>query len=78
MPSLPQFIAVINSEASDIKIPYFEDVTSAEVPRDAPGGVGTAPMEEVEMEEEEEEEEEKTRTFTSNESERANLAGRVW
>ena len=58
MPGLREFIAEIDSEASDTKSPHFEDVAGAEVPRDAPGGVDTAPMEEVDMEEEEEEEEE--------------------
>jgi len=58
VPVLPEFIVVIDSETSDTESPYFEDVTGAEVPRDAPGGVGTAPIEEVEVEEEEEEEEE--------------------
>ena len=35
---LPEFIAVIDSEASDAKSPHFEDVVGVEVPRDAPGG----------------------------------------
>ena len=52
MPGLPEFIAVVDSEASDAESRYFGDVASAEVPQDVPGGVGTAPMEEVEMEEE--------------------------
>ena len=58
MPGLPEFIAVIDNEASDTESPHFGDVAGAEIPRDIPSGVGTAPMEEVEMEEEEEEEEE--------------------
>jgi len=59
-----------------LKALIFEDVAGAEVSQDVPGGVSTAPTEEVEMEEEEEEEEEENRTFTSNGSARANLAGR--
>ena len=58
MSGFPEFIAKINSETSNAERPHFEDVASAEVLRDAPGGVGTAPMEEVKMEEEEEEDEE--------------------
>ena len=55
MPSIPEFIAAPDSEASDAESPRFEDVSGIEVPQDAPGGVGTTLMEEVEMEEEEEE-----------------------
>ena len=76
VPGLPEFIAEIDSEASDAESPHFEDIAGAKVSRDAPGGVGIAPMEEVEMEEEEEQEE--TRSFTSNGSEKENLAGRGW
>ena len=54
---LPEYIAEIDSEASDIESPHFEHVAGAKVSRDAPGGVGIAPMEEAEAEEEEEEEE---------------------
>ena len=78
VPNLPEFIADIDSKASYAESPHFKDVDGTEVPQDTPGGVGTAPMEEVKMEEEEEEEEEKrkrkTRTSISNGSERANLA----
>ena len=52
MPGIPEFIATTNNEASNAKNPLFEDITSAEVPRDAPGRVSMAPMEEVEVEEE--------------------------
>ena len=48
MPGIPEFIATANSEASDAKSPRFEDIAGAEIPLDAPSGVGTAPMEEVE------------------------------
>jgi len=58
VPGLPEFIVVIDSEASDAESPHFEDVAGAEVSHDIPGRVGTALMEEVEIEEEEEEEEE--------------------
>ena len=54
VPGLPEFIAVIDSEAFNAESPHFEDVGGTDVPRDAPGGVSIAPMEEVEMEEEEE------------------------
>ena len=50
VPSLPEFVATADSEASDVKSPRFEGVTGVEVPPDAPGGVGTTPMEEVEKE----------------------------
>ena len=53
MPGVPEFIAKIDSEASDAESPHFEDVAGTEVPRDAPGEVGTAHIKEVEMEEEE-------------------------
>ena len=55
MPGIPEFIATADSEASDAESPRFENVVGAEVPTDAPGWVGTTPMEEVEVEEEEEE-----------------------
>jgi len=54
VPGIPEFIATADSEASDAKNPRFEGVACAEVPADAPGGVGTAPKEEVEVEVEEE------------------------
>ena len=57
VPGLPKFIVVVDSEASDAESPHFGNVARAEVSRDVSGGVGTAPMEEVEMEEVEEEEE---------------------
>ena len=55
MPGIPEFIAIADSEASDAESPHFEDVASAEVPRDIPGGVGTTRIEEVEVEEKEKE-----------------------
>jgi len=55
VPGFGEFIAVDDSEASDAKSPRFEGDTGAEAPADAPGGVGTAPMEDVEVEEVEEE-----------------------
>ena len=60
MPDLPEFIVVIDSEASGTESPHFWNIANAEVPRDVPGGVGTAPMKEVEMEEEEKKEEEES------------------
>jgi len=50
-----EFIFTADSEASDAESTHFEDIIGTEIPRDAPGGVGTAPMEEVEVEEEEDE-----------------------
>ena len=55
MPGLSEFVAKIDSEASDTKSPHFEDVAGAKVLWDTLSGVGTTPMEKVEMEEEEEE-----------------------
>ena len=55
VPGLPEFVATADSEASDAESPHFEGVAGVEVPPDAPGGVGTAPMEDVEVEEVEEE-----------------------
>ena len=55
VPGLPEFVATIDSEASDAESPYFEGVVGAEIPLDAPGGVGTAPMEDVKVEEVEKE-----------------------
>ena len=55
VPDIPEFIATADSEASDAESPCFEDVTCAEAPAGAPGGVGTTPMEEVKVEEVEEE-----------------------
>jgi len=52
VPDLPEFIGTVDSEASVAKSPRFEDVTGAGVLTDAPGGVGTALMEEVKVEEE--------------------------
>ena len=54
VPGLLKFVAT-DSEASNAKSSRFEGVRGAEIPPDAPGGVGTAPMEEVEVEEVEEE-----------------------
>jgi len=54
VPGIPEFITTAGSEASDAKSPRFKDVARAEIPRDAPGGVGMTPMEEVEVEKEEE------------------------
>ena len=55
MPGLGEFIATVDSEASDVESPRFEENTGVETPPDAPGGVSTAPMEDVEVEEVEEE-----------------------
>ena len=55
MPGLGEFVATVDSEASDAESPHFEGNTSVEAPPDAPGGVGTAPIEDVEVEEVEEE-----------------------
>jgi len=55
VPGLPEFVATVDSEASDAKSLHFEGDTGAEIPPDAPGGVGTGPMEDVEVEEVEEE-----------------------
>ena len=55
MPGILEFIATTDSEASDAESPRFEEVAGAEAPTDAPGGVGTSPMEEVKVEEVEEE-----------------------
>ena len=55
VPGFPEFVAIVDSEASDAESPHFEGVVGAEVPPDAPGGVGTAPMEDEEVEEVEEE-----------------------
>ena len=55
MPGLREFVATVDSEASDAKSLRFEGNVGAEVPPDAPGGVGTAPMEHVDVEEVEEE-----------------------
>ena len=53
MPGLGEFVATV--EASDAESPCFEGDAGAEVPPDAPGGVGAALMEDVEMEEVEKE-----------------------
>jgi len=53
VPGFPEYIAGVDNEAFDAKSPDFEDVAGAEVLREAPGGVGTTPIEEVEAEEEE-------------------------
>ena len=55
MPGLGEFEATSDSEALDAKSPCFEGNVGAKVPPDAPGGVGTAPIEDVEVEEVEEE-----------------------
>ena len=55
MPGLGEFIATANSEASDAESPRFEGNVGAEVPPDAPGRVGTTPIEHVEVEEVEKE-----------------------
>jgi len=43
VPGIPEFIIVADNETSDVESPCFEDVASAEVPRDIPGRVGTTP-----------------------------------
>ena len=55
MPGLGEFVATADSEASDAESSRFEGDAGAEVPPDAPGGVGTAPMEDVKVEEVDEE-----------------------
>ena len=55
MPGLREFVATADSKASDAESPCFEGDTGAEAQPDAPGGIGTAPMEEVKVEEVEEE-----------------------
>jgi len=55
VPGLGDFVATVDSEASDAESPRFEGDAGAEALPDAPGGVGTAPMEDVEVEEVEEE-----------------------
>ena len=55
VPSLGEFVATADSEASDAESPRFEGDAGVEVPPDAPGRVGTTPMEHVEVEEVEEE-----------------------
>ena len=40
MLGLPKFAATVDSEALDAKSPRFEGVTGAELPTNAPGGVG--------------------------------------
>ena len=54
MPGLGEFVAAADSEASDAESPHFEGDAGAEAPPDAPDGVGTAPMEDVEVKEVEE------------------------
>ena len=55
MPGISEFIAITESESSDAENPLFEDIAGAEVPRDAPGGVGTTLTEKVEVKVKEEE-----------------------
>ena len=55
MPGLLEFVITADSEALDVESPRFEGIAGAEVSADAPGGVRTARMEEVEVEEVEEE-----------------------
>ena len=64
MPGLPEFVATADSEASDVESPHFEGDAGAEIPPNALGGVGTAPMEDVE----EKKWRKKISTSTSNES----------
>ena len=55
MPGLPEFVNTADSEAFDAKSSHFEGDVGVEIPPDAPGGVGTTPMEDVEVKEVEEE-----------------------
>ena len=55
VPGLGEFVATADNETSDAESPRFEGDAGAKAPPDAPGGVGTAPMEDVEVEEVEEE-----------------------
>ena len=50
-----EFVATVDSEASDAESPHFEGNTGVKAPPDAPSGVGTDPMEDVKVEEVEEE-----------------------
>lgn len=43
MSGIPEFIVAADNETLDAESPRFEDVASAEVPRDIPGRVGSAP-----------------------------------
>ena len=74
MPGLAEFVTTADSEASDAESPRFEGDAGAEVPSDAPGGVGTAPMEHVEVEKWRK----KIPTSTSNESGKVYPVGRGW
>ena len=55
VPGLGEFVATVDSEASDTESPRFEENTGVEALPDAPGRVGMTPMEDVEVEEVEEE-----------------------
>jgi len=55
VPGLEEFVATADSEASDAESPRFEEDAGVEVPPNAPGGVGTAPIKDVKVEEVEEE-----------------------
>ena len=55
MPSLREFVATADSKASDAESPRFEGNAGVEVPTNAPGGVGMAPMEHVDVTEVEKE-----------------------
>ena len=72
MPGLGEFVTTADSEASDAEGPRFEGDMGAGVPPEAPGGVGTAPMEDVKVERWRK----KIPTSTSNESGKGDLAGR--
>ena len=72
MPGLGEFVATADSEASDAESPRFEGDAGTEALPDALGGIGTAPMQDVEIEEVEEEDPD----VHFNESGKVDLAGR--
>jgi len=71
---IPEFIATTDSEASNAESPRFEGVAGANSLVYVPGGVGTAPMEDVVVEEVRK----KIPTSTLSESDRVNPVGRGW
>jgi len=52
---LLEFVTTTDSEASDVKSFHFEGDAGAKIPPDALGGIGTAPLEDVEVKEVDEE-----------------------
>ena len=72
VPGHGEFIAVDDSEASDVGSPRFEADTGAEAPTAASGGVGTAPMNTLMWKKWRK----KILTSTSSESGKVDLVGR--